>query len=65
MDYKVMLISPRRKRQETVVITGVTCAGEAEESALRQFPGLHILDISRCSGREEFGPREKVLVEDD
>lgn len=65
MDYRVILLSARKKRRETVTITGVSCAAEAESQALRQFPGMFIHDISRCSGRDEGSSREKVLVEDD
>ena len=61
MDYRVVM-SKGKTTKETVVITGCTCASEAEIKALKKHPGFSIHDISRCGG--DYSSWEKSLAED-
>ena len=61
MDYRVVM-SKGKATKETVVITGCTCASEAEIKALKKHPGFSIYDISRCGS--DCSAWEKLSVED-
>jgi hypothetical protein len=61
MDYRVIVF--KGKSRETLVVSGCSCASEAESKALQKHPGFSIYDISRC-GDGTSSSKEKVSIDE-